>query len=207
MVTFRSCGRNPARFDKFDELLFFAIIPATLLFCTNLAATNLPLMVDMETDTSIYISLPFTVLTDRSMSERQEAAELVSVLICLDADDQIYIREAGAPVSCSCPSAIRSTLIISLPIHSIQKLKQWKKLLCYESSESLVSVTLSHWLRRSVISLCLLPEFIGELKDELQRPLIVKYSDKADSSLQSLKKKLDNSIRTKQHLKLTQSGL
>jgi len=65
------------------------------------------------------------------------------VLICLDADDQIPIREAGAPVSCSCPSAIRSTLIISLPIHSIQKLKQWKTLLCYESSESLVSVPLA----------------------------------------------------------------
>ena len=58
-----------------------------------------------------------------------------------------------------------------------------------------------------MIPLDFLLEFIGELKDELQRPLIVKYSDKADSSLQSLKKKLDNSIRTKQHLKLTQSGL
>ena len=44
-------------------------------------------------------------------------------------------------MSCSYPSDIRPTLTISLPIHSIEK--QWKTLLWYESSESLVSVTLS----------------------------------------------------------------
>ena len=52
-----------------------------------------------------------------------------------------------------------------------------------------------------------LPEFIGELKDEFQQPLVVKYADKADSPLQSLKTKLGTNIRIKQHLKLTQSGL
>jgi len=52
-----------------------------------------------------------------------------------------------------------------------------------------------------------LPEFIGELKDESQRPLVVKYSDKVDSPLQNLEAKLNNEVRTQQHLKLTQSGL
>jgi len=52
-----------------------------------------------------------------------------------------------------------------------------------------------------------LTEFIGELKNQSERPLVVKYSDKADIPLQSLKKKLDSNIRTKQHLKLPQSGL
>jgi len=58
-----------------------------------------------------------------------------------------------------------------------------------------------------VISLHFLPEFIGELKDELKQPFVVKYSDKADSPLQSIKNKLDNNIGIQQHLKLTQSGL
>ena len=62
-------------------------------------------------------------------------------------------------------------------------------------------------LRRPVISLHLLQEFIGELKDELKRPLVVKYSDKEDSPLQSLEQKLENNVKIKQHLKLTDSGL
>ena len=49
-----------------------------------------------------------------------------------------------------------------------------------------------------------LTEFIGELKDQFQRQLVVKYSAKADSPLQSLEKQLDNNIRIKQQLKLTQ---
>jgi len=58
-----------------------------------------------------------------------------------------------------------------------------------------------------MIPLDFLLEFIGELKDELKRPLVVKYSDNADSPLQSLEQKLENSIGIKQHLKLTESGL
>jgi len=58
-----------------------------------------------------------------------------------------------------------------------------------------------------VISLHFLPEFIGELKDKLKRPLVVKYSDKADAPLQDLEQKLENSTGIKQHLKLTESGL
>jgi len=112
-----------------------------------------------------------------------------------------------APVSCSYPSDIRPTFTLSLPIHTIHKLRQWKRLLWYETSESSVSATLSHRLRWSVISLHFLPEFIVKLKDGFQRPLVVKYSDKADSPLQTIEKKLDNKIRTKQHLKLTQSRL
>jgi len=108
---------------------------------------------------------------------------------------------------CSCPSDIRPTITLSLPIHSIHKLRQWKRLLWYEASESLVSVTLPHRLRWSVISLHFLPGFIAEFKGEFQRPLFVKYSGKADSPLQSIEKKLDNKIRTKQRLTLTQSGL
>ena len=55
-----------------------------------------------------------------------------------------------------------------------------------------------------VTSFYFLPEFIGELKDEFQRALVVKYSDKADSPLRSLERRLDNKIRIKQQLKLTQ---
>ena len=58
------------------------------------------------------------------------------------------------------------------------------------------SVILSHFLT----------EFIGELKDEFQRSFVVKYSDKANSPLKNVEKKLDNKVRTQQHLKLTQSG-
>jgi len=58
-----------------------------------------------------------------------------------------------------------------------------------------------------VISLHFLPEFIGELKDKLKRPLVVKYSDQADSPLQDLEQKLENNTGIKQHLKLTESGL
>jgi len=70
-----------------------------------------------------------------------------------------------------------------------------------------VSVTLSHRLCCSLISSHFLSEFIGELKDQFQRPLVVKYSDKVDSPVQSLAKKLDNNIGIKQHLKLTRNGL
>ena len=56
----------------------------------------------------------------------------------------------------------------------------------------------------SVISLYFLTEFIGELKNQFQRQLVVRYSDKADSPLQSIEKQLDNNIRIKQQLKLTQ---
>jgi len=66
---------------------------------------------------------------------------------------------------------------------------------------------LSQLLRQSVISLHFLPEFIGELKNELKRPLVVKYSDREDGPLQSLEQKLDDIIKIKQHLKLTQRGL
>ena len=56
----------------------------------------------------------------------------------------------------------------------------------------------------SVNSFCFLTEFIGELKDQFQRQLVVKYSAKADSPLQTIEKQLDNNIRIKQQLKLTQ---
>ena len=49
----------------------------------------------------------------------------------------------------------------------------------------------------SVNSFYLLTEFIGELKDQFQWQLVVKYSDKADGPLQSIEKQLDNSIRIK----------
>ena len=39
-----------------------------------------------------------------------------------------------------------------------------------------------------VISFYFLTEFIGELKNQFQRQLVVKYSDKADSPLQSIEK-------------------
>jgi len=56
-------------------------------------------------------------------------------------------------------------------------------------------------------SLHFLLEFIGELTDRFQRPLVVMYSDKADSPLHKLEQKLDNKTRVQQHLKLTHSGL
>ena len=56
----------------------------------------------------------------------------------------------------------------------------------------------------SAISFYSLTEFIGELENQFQRQLVVKYSDKADSPLQSIEKQLDNNIRIKQQLTLTQ---
>ena len=61
-----------------------------------------------------------------------------------------------------------------------------------------------------LMSLHFLLGFIGELMDQFQRPLVVMYSDKADSPLEDyhkLEQKLDNKTRIQQHLKLTQSGL
>ena len=141
-----------------------------------------------------------------------KAAELVAAFTlaaspCVDmsdADNQIHIHKAGASVSCSCPSDIHSRHLF-LPTLS----KSWNNGKSYygTSHPSPWWVSHCHRLRRSLIPLYFLPEFIGELKDELKRPLVVKYSDKTDSPLQSLEQKLENSIGIKQHLKLTQSGL
>jgi len=68
VVTLQSCGlfhRYPSTRHKMsNEWLFIAIIPATLLFCANLAAINLALAVDTETGTNV--SFPFIVFTSRS---------------------------------------------------------------------------------------------------------------------------------------------
>ena len=239
-----------------NELSFIAIIPATLLFYTNLAATNLALAVDTETGTNI--SFSFIVFTSRNQNwvdhndrtvvrkyppkgvrsackgdgsnsaSYNGCSELTNcnwrscqpkeigwgkpgnlwllshlrlrrVLICLDADDQVH--KAGVPVCWSCSSGIGPTRTVSLPNRC---LKQWKMLLWYELSESLVSVALLHRLHWSVVSFYFLTEFVGELEDKFQRQLVVKYSDRADSPLQSLEKQLDNNIRIKQYLKLIQ---
>ena len=241
MVTLRSCGlfhRCPSTQHRLsNELSFIAIIPATLLFYANPAATNLALAIDTRTGT-----FSFIVFTSRSRNwdyqnnrtvvrkyppEGVRSAckgdgsnsasyngcseltncnwrscqlkeigwgkprhlwllshlQLRRVLICLDADDQVDIHKAGVPACWSCSSDIRPTRTVSLPIYW---LKQWNKLLWYGSSESLVSVALFHRLHWSVISFYFLTAFIGELKDQFQQQLVVKYSDKADSPPQSI---------------------
>jgi len=52
----------------------------------------------------------------------------------------------------------------------------------------------------------LLSEFIGIVDDTVLRPLIVKYSQNTNVTLQTLKDRLDNRKRTEQKLKLGQSG-
>jgi len=74
---------------------------------------------------------------------------------------------------------------------------------CYEPSEFLVSATLPHRLSPSVAYLHLLSEFIGRLDDGFPRPLVVKYSHKADAPLQTLK---NNLKRTEQTLRLARNG-
>jgi len=69
VITLWSCGlfhRCPStRYRTSNELSsFIAIIPATLLFYANIAATNLALVVDVGTSTSV--SLSFVVLTSRN---------------------------------------------------------------------------------------------------------------------------------------------
>jgi len=56
----------------------------------------------------------------------------------------------------------------------------------------------------SAISFYFLTEFIGELKNQFQQQLVIKYSDKADNPLQSIEKQLNNNTRIRQQLKLTQ---
>ena len=58
----------------------------------------------------------------------------------------------------------------------------------------------------SVGSLHLLSEFIGIVDDKVSRPLIVKYSQKTNAPLKTLKGRLYNRKRTEQKLKLGQSG-
>jgi len=60
-----TCNRSDrTRFDLSNEFLFFAIVPATLLFYAHLAATNLALTVNTKTGMNIYI---FIVLTNREL--------------------------------------------------------------------------------------------------------------------------------------------
>ena len=58
----------------------------------------------------------------------------------------------------------------------------------------------------SVDLLHLLSEFIGIVDDTVLRPLIVKYSQNTNVTLQTPKDRLDNKKRTEQKLKLGQSG-
>ena len=58
----------------------------------------------------------------------------------------------------------------------------------------------------SVDLLHLLSELIGIVDDQVSRPLIVKYSQKMNVPLQTLKHRFDNRKRTEQKLKLGQNG-
>ena len=58
----------------------------------------------------------------------------------------------------------------------------------------------------SVDLLHLLSELVGIVDDQVSRPLIVKYSQKMNVPLQTLKHRFDNRKRTEQKLKLGQSG-
>ena len=69
-----------------------------------------------------------------------------------------------------------------------------------------VSVILPHRLSPSVAYQHLLSELIVKLDDGFPQPLIVKYSHKADASLQTLKNKVDDSKTSGQTLRLAQNG-
>ena len=58
----------------------------------------------------------------------------------------------------------------------------------------------------SVDLLHLLSELIGTVDDQVSRPLIIKYSQKTNVPLRTLKHRFDNRKRTEQKLKLGQSG-
>jgi len=58
----------------------------------------------------------------------------------------------------------------------------------------------------SVDLLHLLSELIGIIDDQVSRPLIVKYSQKMNVPLQTLKHRFNNRKRTEQKLKLGQNG-
>ena len=57
----------------------------------------------------------------------------------------------------------------------------------------------------SVDLLHLLSELVGIVDDQVSRPLIIKYSQKMNVPLQTLKHRFDNRKRTEQKLKLGQS--
>jgi len=129
--------------------------------------------------------------------------------LCVD------MSRCGRPSS---QSRARSACVLFLSIlypsdaHTISSYLLYPKVEAMEKATMIrviriVGATLSHQLCWSTISLHFLTEFIGELKDGFQRPLVVNYSDKADNPLQILEEKLDKRVRTQQHLKLTQSGL
>ena len=107
----------------------------TVLLITNAASWQIV--------TGNYVSWRKTAEASRDTCD---CLQLRCVLVCLDAVD---IHKAEMPVCWSCSSDIRPTRTVSLPIYWM---KQWKMLLWYESSESLVSVALFHRLHWSVIS-------------------------------------------------------
>ena len=96
--------------------------------------------------------------------------------------------------------------VVTLLTHSIQNPMSWNNqmnIFRHKPFELPVSPTQSV---QSTSMLIWFSEFIGHLDDNFPQSLIIKYSDKTDSPLESVNGKLDNRIRGTQHLKLAQSG-
>ena len=66
------------------ESSFFAIIPATLLFCAKLAVTDLLPAIDTKTGTSVYISFhsAHEQVFELSISEHQDSSKKSSIQKC-----------------------------------------------------------------------------------------------------------------------------
>ena len=226
--------------DVIKWIVIFAIIPATL------AATNLPVVLDTETGTSVYVSFLFRVLTDRNLNGpyqnirtvlRNHSSKSVSLTSKMWSNSAFYNRCSElSPEIMSCSLVAAATLAASPWVDMSIKSHSQGRSVCvlflsiwytpsthsisfyplYPLVETMEQATMVRVIRvlgecpivpsasLSVNSFCFLTEFIGELKDQFQRQLVVKYSAKADSPLQTIEKQLDNNIRIKQQLKLTQ---
>ena len=103
--------------DVIKWIVIFAIIPATL------AATNLPVVLDTETGTSVYVSFLFRVLTDRNLNGpyqnirtvlRNHSSKSVSLTSKMWSNSAFYNRCSElSPEIMSCSLVAAATLAAS----------------------------------------------------------------------------------------------
>jgi len=120
----------------------------------------------------------------------------------------VVIREGVAPASVI--GCVTIVFLLSSPTDNISAHLQVKIMATNAQSTVKRAIrVLGKYLIDPIISsvdlLHLLSELVGIVDDQVSRPLIIKYSQKMNVPLQTLKHRFDNRKRTEQKLKLGQS--
>ena len=139
--------------DVIKWIVIFAIIPATL------AATNLPVVLDTETGTSVYVSFLFRVLTDRNLNGpyqnirtvlRNHSSKSVSLTSKMWSNSAFYNRCSElSPEIMSCSLVAAATLAASPWVDMSIK--------SYSQGRSVCVLFLSIWYTPSTHSISFYP--------------------------------------------------